>query len=37
MCVGSVFTTLAAYALLRFMYRKKELLKNKDPPHIFGS
>ena len=36
MAVGSVFTVFAAYGVVRFMYRKKEFLKSKDPPGVSG-
>ena len=36
MSVGSIFVLGAAYGFVRFLYRKKEFLKSKDPPGVAG-
>ena len=36
MLPGSVIACFAAYGLLRFIYRRKELLRSPDPPEVAG-
>ncbi len=37
MSIGAVFVAFSAYGLLRFMYRKRELLVSEDSLEIRGN